>query len=198
MPKMIEATKGQMDLPVQIFSARVRDIPSIMAECKKLQQRWRPIEKGFRGLGLLVVDYIQLIRGDGRSFDVLSNAANELKQIAKLLDVHVIALAQIDRKVGERENTRPGLSDLRGSGDLEQAPDNVIFCHREEYHLQRKPMPRSPEDMADHISALEASKGKMELIIGKARMGEIGTVTVGCNMGTNRFFDIAETAEMEF
>jgi replicative DNA helicase len=198
MRKVIEAAKAQEAMPFEIFSSRVRDIPAILSEARKLKHKWPVDPRGFKGLALLVVDYIQLIRGKGRSFDVLSEAANELKQIAKLLDVHVIALAQIDRGVMERENTRPGLSDLRGSGDLENAPDNVIFCHREEYFLARRPQPKKADEMADWLADLEASKGKMDLIVAKARMGELGTVKVGCDMATNRFFDLDSTKEMDF
>ncbi|HCI98515.1 MAG TPA: hypothetical protein DHV74_02535, partial [Sulfitobacter sp.] len=62
----------------------------------------------------------------------------------------------------------------------------------------RKTRPTKTEELADFIADLEASKGKMEIIIGKARMGEVGTVTVGCDMGTNRFWNLATTQDMEF
>lgn len=195
--KVIEAAKAQETLPVEIFSARVDDMPSILSEAKKLKHKWQP-NGNFKGLGLLVIDYIQLIKGKGNTFEVLSAVANDLKQVAKDLDVHVLALAQIDRKMLESDDARPKLSHLRGSGDLENAPDNVIFCFREEYFLQRKTRPTKTDELADFIADLEASKGKMDIIIGKARMGEVGTVKVGCDMATNRFWNLAATQEMEF
>ena len=197
LQKVTQAAKGQEFLPVEIFSARVDDMPSILSEAKKLKHKWQP-NGNFKGLGLLVIDSIQLIKGKGNNFEVLSAVANDLKQVAKDLDVHVLALAQIDRKMLESEDARPKLSHLRGSGDLENAPDNVVFCFREEYFLQRKTRPTKTEELADFIADLEASKGKMEIIIGKARMGEVGTVTVGCDMGTNRFWNLATTQDMEF
>ena len=195
--KVIDAAKSQEFLPIEIFSARVDDMPSILSEAKKLKHKW-PANGNFKGLGLLVIDYIQLIKGKGNTFEVLSAVANDLKQVAKDLDVHVLALAQIDRKMLEADDARPKLSHLRGSGDLENAPDNVIFCFREEYFLQRKTRPTKTEELADFEADLKASKGKMEIIIGKARMGEVGTVKVGCDMATNRFWDLAATEEMAF
>jgi len=197
--KVIDAARAQESLPVEIFSARVNDLPSIISEAKKLQKKQEP-NGNFKGMGLLVIDYIQLVKGKGTDFEVLSTVANDLKQVAKLLNVHVIALAQVGTKVMERDNPRPGLSDMRGSGDLGMAPDNVIFCHRPEYYLERKEKPKASnaEGWADYQAALDASRGKMELIIGKARMGELATITVGCDMGTNRFWDLASTQEMEF
>lgn len=197
LDRVAEAVRIQAEYPIEIFSSQVDDMPSILSEAKKLQKKWATNGPKF-GLGLLVVDYIQLIKGKGNNFEVLSSVANELKQVAKLLDVHVLALAQIDRKVMEREDARPMLSDLRGSGDLENAPDNVMFCHREEYFLQRKTLPKKTEELADHMELLDASRGKMEYIIAKARMGEITTVTVGCDMATNRFWDLDSTQDMEF
>lgn len=195
--KVVEAAKGQEALPIEIFKTNINDLPSIITEAKKLKQKW-PANEKFRGLGLLVIDYIQLVKGEGRDFEVLSTVANNLKQLAKLLDVHVIALAQVDRKVVERENKRPGLSDLRGSGDLEMAPDNVVFCHREEYYMERMPRPKKTDELVDFEADLAACKGKMELIVAKVRMGELGTVEVGCDMGTNRLWDIEKTQDFEF
>lgn len=192
-----EAAKTQESLPIEIFSARVGDLPAILSEAKKLKHKWTP-NGNFKGLGLLVIDYIQLVKGKGNQFEVLSSVANELKQVAKLLDVHVLALAQIDRKLIEADNPRPQLSHLRGSGDLENAPDNVIFCFREEYFLERTPKPKDVEELNDHYAALEASRNTMEIIIGKARMGEIGTVKVGCDMATNRFWGLQTTQDMGF
>jgi replicative DNA helicase len=139
------------------------------------------------------------MRGRGESqFVQLSRIANDLKQVAKQLDVHVLALAQIDRKIVEREDKRPRLSDLRGSGDLENAPDNVMFCYRPEYYLKRQQPPKDIEKRADWEAECADWAGKAEIIIEKARMGEITSVTVGCDMGTNRFWDLEPKEEYEF
>ena len=196
---VVEAAKAQEALPIEIFSERVRDIPSILSEGKRLKRKMQP-NGPFKGFKLLVVDYIQLVRGRGSTeFHALSRVANDLKQVAKQLGVHVIALAQIDRKIGDREDPRPRLSDLRGSGDLENAPDNVIFAFRPEYYLARELLSvKDIEKQADIEADLSRCKDKMEVIIAKARMGELGSVMVGCDMATNRFYDLVGQGEIAF
>lgn len=190
-------------LPIEIFSERVRDVPAILSEGKKLQRKMQPNGE-FRGFKLLIIDYIQLVRGRGKTgFEQLSQVANDLKQVAKQLDVHVLALAQVDRTLGrldkwdQWQQARPGLAHLRGSGDLENAPDNVMFVFRPQYFLTppRCTPPKAPEDHADWQAEYDAWKGKAEIIIGKARMGEIGSVKVGCDMATNRFWDLDDGQE---
>ena len=114
------------------------------------------------GLGLIVVDYLQLMRSsrrtDSRELEI-SDISRSLKAIAKELDVPVVALSQLNRKVEERKDNRPLLSDLRESGAIEQDADIVIFLYREEVYK-----PDTPK------------KGIAELIIGKHRNGRIGTV----------------------
>lgn len=197
--QVIGAAKELQGLPLEIFSDRVRDVPAILSEGKKLKRKMAP-GANFKGFKLLVIDYIQLVRGKGESAHVrLAQVANDLKQVAKQLDVHVLALAQIDRSIGAREDTRPALRDLRGSGDLENAPDNVLFVHRPEYYLTRQTPPKKEEERADWEADLAHWRGKAEIIIGKARMGEIGSVQVACDMGTNRFFDVPDEQQgMEF
>ena len=185
-------------LPLHIFSDRVRDVPAILSEAKKLK-RTMPPNGQFKGFKLLVIDYLQLVRSRGETaFVQLSKVANDLKQVAKQLDVHVIALAQVDRKIGERDDTRPRLSDLRGSGDLENAPDNVIFIHRPEYYLAREGEPKNQEDRIDWEAEMAHWRNRAEIIIGKARMGEIGTVKVACDMSTNRFWVPNGQEEIDF
>lgn len=200
--QVVEAAKELQSLPLEIFSERVRDVPAVLSEGKKLKRKMQP-NGGFHGFKLLVIDYIQLMRGRGESAHVrLAQVANDLKQVAKQLDVHVLALAQIDRaigKVSDYNEARPRLADLRGSGDLENAPDNVMFVFRPEYYLARQTPPKNIEDRNDWETDSERWKGKAEIIIAKARMGEICNVKVGCDMGTNRFFDLeAREEEMPF
>ncbi len=197
--QVIGAAKELQGLPIEIFSDRVRDVPAILSEGKKLKRKMVP-NGNFKGFKLLVIDYIQLVRGRGESAHVrLAQVANDLKQVAKQLDVHVLALAQIDRSIGAREDTRPALRDLRGSGDLENAPDNVLFVHRPEYYLTRQTPPKKDDERADWEADLAHWKDKAEIIVGKARMGEIGSVQVACDMGTNRFFDVPDQQQgMDF
>ena len=118
--------------------------------------------KAEHGLGLIVVDYLQLMRSsrrtDSRELEI-SDISRSLKAIAKELDVPVVALSQLNRKVEESKDNRPMLSDLRESGAIEQDADIVIFLYRDEVYK-----PDTPK------------KGIAELIIGKHRNGRVGTV----------------------
>lgn len=189
--KVVEAAKAQESLPIQIMSERVRDVGAIVSESRRLQRTWTPNGQ-FKGLGLLVVDYIQLVRGRGTSFEVLTQASQAMKSIAKMLNMPVVALAQISRDMSKRESKVPHLSDLRGSGDLENDADNVVFCYRPAYYLERE-LQDPPDDMgkrADLEAALSRCRGTMDLIVAKQRMGPIGQCRVGVDLGTNRFWDL--------
>ena len=165
-------------------------------------QRQNQAREGFKGFGLLVIDYVQLVRGKGHnSLEVLSRVAMDLKQVAKMLDIPVVALAQVDRGLAKRDNPIPFLSDLRGSGDLEFAADNVIFCHRPEYYLERQLQVgvSDIEERADIEAALSQVKGRMDLIVAKQRMGQIGQCRVEVDMGINTFRDLPDVqSEIEF
>lgn len=200
--KVVEAAKVLQALPLEIFSERVRDVPAILSEGKKLKRKMVP-NGDFKGFKLLVVDYLQLVRAKGESQHVrLGEVANALKQVAKQLDVHVLALAQVSRDLGKEDHfmkARPRLADLRGSGDLEMAPDNVVFVFRPEYYLTRQTPPQKIEERADWEASLEQWKGKAEIIVAKARMGEICSVMAECDMATNVFRDVPDRQmEAEF
>lgn len=187
--KVVEAAKAQEALPIEIYGDRVRDIPAILSETKRLRSVWKP-NGAFKGLGLLVIDYVQLVRGKGNQFEVLSQVSRDLKAIAKLLAIPVIGLAQVSRDMSKRESKVPHLGDLRGSGDLENDADNVIFCHRPGYYLERMEPPEDVSERADHEAALAMHKNKMDLVVAKQRMGKLGTVKVGCDMSINKFWDL--------
>lgn len=128
----------------------------------QLQARARRLHRQCGGLGLLVIDYLQLMsaasEGENRATEI-SQISRSLKALAKELNVPIVALSQLNRSVDQRTNRRPIMSDLRESGAIEQDADLILFIYRDEVY--------NPDTK---------DKGMAEIIIGKQRHGPIGTV----------------------
>ena len=146
-------------------------------------------------LGLVVVDYLQLLSGGSRRANEnrvqeITEITTGLKALAKELNVPIIALSQLSRQVEQRDDKRPQLSDLRESGSIEQDADVVMFVYREEYYLERK-QPREDAVAETHAWQEEMEKvaGLAELIIGKQRHGPTGTVRLQFQSAVTRFAD---------
>ncbi len=140
----------------------IDDTPSI--NTLEIRAKARRLKKE-HGVGLIVVDYLQLMKGGSRSESrekEISEISRSLKALAKELDTPVVALSQLNRKVEDRPNKRPQLADLRESGAIEQDADVIIFLYRDEVYNKSEDNPK---------------KGEAEIIIGKQRNGPIGTVS---------------------
>lgn len=160
--------------------------------------------KRTHGLGLIVVDYLQLlsaqigVRAENRVQEI-SNISRSLKNLAKELDVPVIALSQLSRAVEQRDDKRPNLSDLRESGSIEQDADVVIFVYREEYYLGKGEPEQKESETTDKFNEryerwrerLERTNGKAEVIIAKQRHGPTGVVNVAFEARFTKFGDLA-------
>ncbi|MBQ3034481.1 MAG: replicative DNA helicase [Alphaproteobacteria bacterium] len=151
-----------------------------------------------KGLGLIVIDYLQLINSAGRSenrVQELSEMTRQLKIMAKELNVPVLVLSQLSRLVEQRDNKRPQLSDLRESGSIEQDADIVMFVFREIYYLQNdvpvKHLNETPEKFALRMKEWEEKKillaNQAEAIIAKQRHGPVGTVKLYFNGEFGKF-----------
>ena len=138
-------------------------ITDLRAKCRRLAM-------AEKNLGLIVIDYLQLIEGIGREYRLqqISGISRGLKILAKELNVPIIALSQLSRAVEGRTDKRPQLSDLRDSGSIEQDADIVMFIYRDEYYKNAS----DEEEMAEKAS----NKGEAEIIIAKHRNGPVGTV----------------------
>jgi replicative DNA helicase len=156
-----------------------------------------------RGIGVIVVDYLQLLQGssrsDGNRVQEISEISRGLKTLAKELEVPVLALSQLSRAVEQREDKKPQLSDLRESGSIEQDADIVLFIYREDYYHGFAEPPfvsetSSPEDR-EKRSAWELKNaeiaGRAQVIIAKQRHGATGTVTLHFEPEYTKFSDLA-------
>lgn len=152
-------------------------VSEIRAKCRKLKKE--------KELDLVIIDYLQLIKGDGRNNsrqEEVSNISRSLKQMARELQVCVIALAQLSRKVEERDDKKPIMADLRESGSIEQDADIVTFLYRAEYYNKNKDNP--------------SHGGKTELIIAKNRQGTSGvSVDLMFQANYSRFISVIEEDE---
>ncbi len=145
--------------------------------------------KRTHGLGLIIVDYLQLLAPSGRNrqdnrVQEVSEITRGLKTLAKELDVPVLALSQLSRAVEQREDKRPQLADLRESGSIEQDADVVMFIYREDYYLMREEPKRRDNETNDHFNQrhedwkqrCEQNYNKAEVIVAKQRHGPTGIV----------------------
>ncbi len=156
--KVTQAVKTLGAAPLWIDDSSDLSVLDIRAKARRLAQQ---IDGD---LGLIVVDYLQLMRSDSRSDSVveqIGEISKGLKTLARELKVPVLALSQLSRAVEQRHDKRPMLSDLRSSGQIEQDADLVMFIYREEYY----------EDDSEH-------QGEAELLISKHRNGGLGNVNL--------------------
>ncbi|PIC79793.1 replicative DNA helicase [Sporosarcina sp. P18a] len=144
-------------------------VNEIRSKCRRLQQE--------HGLGMVMIDYMQLIMGSGRGSDnrqqEVSEISRSLKGLARELKIPVIALSQLSRGVEQRQDKRPMMSDLRESGSIEQDADIVSFLYREDYYDKETEM-----------------QNMIEIIIAKQRNGPTGTVTLAFAKEYNKFLNI--------
>ena len=190
------ASQRLAELPLYIDDTPALTIGALRNRARRLKRRY--------DIGLIVVDYLQLLQGSGRAQDNRVNEISEisrgLKTLAKELGVPVIALSQLSRAVEQREDKKPMLSDLRESGSIEQDADMVWFVFREDYYVNlREPkMPTASDDPKVHDThaawAAEAERvhGLAELIVAKQRHGSTGRVRLRFEPKITRFSDLAE------
>jgi len=167
--KMISAASVFLEAPIFIDDTPALSALELRAKARRMMAE--------RGLGMVIVDYLQLMRGrEGaeRREQEISEISRALKALAKELYIPVIALSQLNRKVEERHDKRPQLSDLRESGAIEQDADVIAFIYRDEMYSRES-----------------ADKGIAEVIIGKQRNGPQGTAKLAYIQSYTRFENLA-------
>lgn len=186
--RFVEAAKQLESCPLYIDDTPALPISQVAARARRLKRT--------HGLDVLMVDYLQLLKGSSKSGEnrvqEVSEITQGLKAIAKELNIPVIALSQLSRTVESRDDKRPQLSDLRESGSIEQDADAVMFVYRDEYYHERlKPSEDDPR-FQEWMDKMNRIHGKAEVIIGKQRHGPIGTVELSFEGRFTRFGNLAK------
>jgi replicative DNA helicase len=194
--RFAEITQQHAAVPLYIEPTSDLSIDAIRTRARRMKRQY--------GIGLLIIDYLQLLRGtdslqarQNRTVEV-SEITRGLKSIAKDLNIPVVALSQLSRDVEKREDKRPVFSDLRDSGAIEQDADVVCFMYREEYYLSRdEPRQKGEERDAAFIERHAGGENRLrdvanlaEVIIAKQRMGPIGVEKLSFNPELTRFTDL--------
>lgn len=193
--RLVVAAQELHSLPLYIDDTPALSISAVRTRARRQARR--------EGLGLIVVDYLQLLQGSSRTkaenrVQEISDITRGLKALAKELNVPVLALSQLSRAVEQREDKRPQLSDLRESGSIEQDADVVMFVYRDQYYLERAEPSRRPDEAEDKFNARYAdwqarcsdAFNVAEAIIAKQRHGPVGKVRLFFDGQYTKFGDL--------
>ncbi|HET6182716.1 MAG TPA: replicative DNA helicase [Acetobacteraceae bacterium] len=198
--RFVQVSREIAALPIQIDDTPALTLSAMRTRCRRLKRT--------KGLALVVVDYLQLMRPsagtkpESRVLEI-SQITQGLKAIAKELSVPVLALSQLSRAVENREDKRPQLSDLRESGTIEQDADCVMFVYRDEYYLAQRAPKQIGFDNEDKFQValekwqrdMEQVHNKAELIIAKQRHGPTGKIDLFFEAEFTRFADLDQVHE---
>ena len=192
--ELMDAQAYLADLPIAVDDQPRLSVAQMRQRARRYKRR--------HGLAMVIVDHLQLVRQGGKVESrrlEIGDATSSLKAVAKELGVPVIVLSQLSRAVEQRDDKRPGLSDLRESGDIEQDADIVMLLYREEYYAERALGKRRATESkeafeareADRLQDLEKVKGLADIIVAKNRNGRTGLAKVAWNGERQRFNDLA-------
>ncbi len=193
--RFVAVSRDIAGLPIQIDDTPAITMSALRTRCRRLKRT--------KGLALVVVDYLQLMRPaagtrpENRVLEI-SQITQGLKALAKELSLPVLALSQLSRAVENREDKRPQLADLRESGTIEQDSDCVMFIYRDDYYLRQREPKAMSFDSEDKFQAqmdkwkrdMEQVHNRAELIIGKQRHGPTGKIDLFFEAEFTRFADL--------
>ncbi|MCI0813167.1 MAG: replicative DNA helicase, partial [Chloroflexi bacterium] len=184
--RLLDAAGMLSDMPIYIDDTPIQNIVEMRGKARRL--------KAERGLDFLIIDYLQLIGGTGRTdnrVQEMGEISRSIKGMARDLEIPIMACSQLSRAIEQRPNHRPLLSDLRESGSIEQDADIVAFIHREDTFItredweKREPTKAYPENIA-------------EIIFAKHRNGPVGSVPLYFRSDVVRFESLESTPTMEY
>lgn len=170
--KLTEKAREMTNLPIYIDDSALLTVRQVRAKSRRLQTE--------RGLGLIVIDYLQLMSSGRRTENrqqEIADISRSLKALAKELNIPVVALAQLSRSVESRQDKHPQLSDLRESGSLEQDADVVMFIYRDEYY-----------------NTESEKRGIAEIVVAKQRSGPVGSVELAFVKEYTKFMNLSHQA----
>lgn len=188
--QLARAAADLQSLPLYIDDTPGLTIAALRTRARRLKRQ--------KGIGAIVVDYLQLLQGSGRGSSAdnrvqeISEISRGMKQLAKELNVPVIALSQLSRAVEQREDKRPQLSDLRESGSIEQDADIVLFIYREDYYLASKQPAEDHPDFAAWQEEMGRAYGRAEVIVAKQRHGATGKIRLKFDSRITKFSDAVD------
>ncbi len=201
--RLVGMSQTLHDVPIFIDDTPALTVSALRTRARRLKRQ--------HNLGLIIVDYLQLISGSGSSrndgrVQEVSEITRGLKTLAKELDVPVIALSQLSRAVEQREDKRPMLSDLRESGSIEQDADVVMFIFREEYYLERRGTSQHESESDDKFfqrqqrseERLEKVRNIAEVIVAKQRHGPVDTIKMQFTGEFTRFSDLERIHQPDY
>lgn len=196
--RLKESVEVLENVPLYIDDTGGITIAQLTARARRLKRNYN--------IGLLIIDYVQLVTGTGRKsqenrVQEITQITMGLKALAKELNIPIIALAQLSRGVENRDDKRPQLADLRESGSIEQDADVVMFIYREEYYKEREmAAAESSGDQAKILEVqaqLEGIHNKAEVLVAKQRHGPTGTVHLGFQGELTKFYDVAKESHYD-
>ncbi len=205
--RLRDGRHGDWRYQLDLARAELADLPILIDDAgglsiTQIRARAREASRKFGGLSLVMIDHLHIVRPDPGILKsagmvmALGDISAQAKELAKHLNCHVLALAQLSREVEKREDKRPQMADLRGSGNLEQDADNIAFVFRPSYYLEKDPQKNPGEGDAQyqarcraHDEAKANAEGRGEVIFEKIRGGRNQTVLLRFKPETVMFED---------
>ena len=184
LDNLVTVSKDVLQIPLFIDDTPAVNIGTLSSRARRLKRK--------NGLGVIIVDYLQLLRpsrtskNESRVLEI-SEITQGLKALAKELNIPIIALSQLSRQVEQREDKKPQLSDLRESGSIEQDSDVVMFIFREEYYLEKNAPSPGTAEFIEWQQKMDEIHGQADLLIMKQRHGPTGNIKLSFDAKYTRF-----------